>query len=169
LAEAGQPLSGVLTPEPALPTSVSGCVNALELACAHVPLVVIGDTLESADELDKYSKAATWGRKAWRTLRALRGYAEAKQSGDAIGSFLTYCQKASSDSPVISSDWVVPVKSETIGNNQRFRSAKTFPVPPEVSPDGLAYMDQHIRLETGSDPAPRLHLFDDTAGPTGKI
>lgn len=30
-------------------------------------------------------------------------------------------------------------------------------------------MDEHVRLEKGSDPAPRIHFYDDTGGATGKV
>jgi hypothetical protein len=131
--------------------------------------VVVGDTTPSADELDQHIKASIWGRKAWLALRALQGYAQAKTSGQVQGNFLQYCRTSPSGLEVVPSEWVAASENETTTNNPRFRGARVFPVPVEVSTDGEAYMEEHIRLEKGSDPAPRIHFWDDTDGKTGKV
>jgi hypothetical protein len=30
-------------------------------------------------------------------------------------------------------------------------------------------METHIKIEPGGSPAPRIHFYDDTRGPTGKV
>lgn len=131
--------------------------------------MAVGDTGEEAAELTQNPKAGTWGRKAWLALRALQSYAEAKASGDFSGNFLSFCRTPPRGSDVIPAEWVAAGESETTTNNPRFRQARTFPVPTEVRTDGRAYMEEHIRLEKGSDPAPRLHFWDDTGGRTGNV
>lgn len=162
-------MAGQETPPTAVPAVASDCLEALELAAAHLPLVMVGDTSETAAELDQNPKAGTWGRKAWQALRALQSYAEAKASGACAGNFFSFCQTPLPASDVIPADWVAAGESETTTNNPRFRQARVFPVPTDVRADGRAYMEEHIRLEKGSDPAPRLHFWDDTGGRTGKI
>lgn len=168
-AETGDYVAGVETPRDAVPPAASDCVEALELAIAHLPLVVVGDTIEDAAELDQNPKAGTWGRKAWQALRALQSYAEAKASGGFSGNFLSFCRTPFGVSDVIPAEWVAAGESETTTNNPRFRQARTFPIPTDVRTDGRAYMEEHIRLEKGSDPAPRVHFWDDTGGNTGKV
>lgn len=38
-----------------------------------------------------------------------------------------------------------------------------------VKAGGEAYMEEHVKLEKGSDPAPGLHFWEDTRGMTGKV
>ncbi len=168
-AEAGDYVAGLDTPAADVPTVATDCVEALEFAHAYLPLVVVGDTEETAAELDQNPKAGTWGRKAWQALRALQSYAEAKASGVSTANFVSFCRSPLPATDVVPAEWVAAGESETTSNNPRFRQARTFPVPTEVSVDGRAYMEEHIRLEKGSDPAPRIHFWDDTGGRTGKV
>ncbi|MGH9102623.1 MAG: hypothetical protein ACRDYD_06530 [Acidimicrobiales bacterium] len=169
LADIGQYVAGTPTPEDERPAVAGSCLEALELAQAHLDLVVVGDTTTFADELDQHVKGGIWGRKAWLALRALQGYAKAKASGQAQGNFLQYCRTSPPGFEVVPSEWIAASESETTTNNSRFREARVFQVPVEVSRDGKAYMEEHIRLEKGSDPAPRIHFWDDTGGKTGKV
>ncbi len=169
LAEHGAYVVGVPTPLTNVPVSAKSCLEALEFADQHLDRLVVGDTLETAEELDQHPKGETWGQKAWRALRALQQYAEAKAAGEFDGTFMHYCRTGLSGRSVIPSEWVAMNESETTNNNSRFRSVRTFPVPSDVLTAGEAYMAEHIRLEKGSDPAPRMHYWDDTGGSTGRI
>lgn len=169
LADAGDYVAGLETPASTMPATASDCVEALDYAKAHLDLVVIGDTLEAAEEIDQNIKAGAWGRKAWQAFRALQSYAAAKGAGTWTGNFLSFCRAVPTGCDVVPVEWVAAGESETTTNNPRFRQARTFPVPTEVRGDGTAYMEEHIKLEKGSDPAPRIHFFDDTGGGTGKV
>ncbi len=169
LSSVGEYVAGVATPADEVPALASGSVEALDFANTHLGLVHIGDTVESAGELDQHLKAGTWGRKAWQGLRALQSYAEAKALGNWTGGFQKFCAAALPGSEVIPAEWVAAGESETTTNNPRFRQARIFSVPTEVCADGRAFMEEHIKLEKGSDPAPRIHFWDDTAGKTGKV
>ena len=168
-AEAGDYVAGRETPVVQIPSVASDCVEALELARVHLTLVEVGDTIETAEELDQHRKAGTWGRKAWQALRALQAYAEGKASGTVTGNFLSFCRSPQPGADVVPADWVAAGENETTASNPRFRHARTFPVPTDASADGLAYMEEHVKLEKGSDPAPRIHFMDDTGGRTGKV
>jgi hypothetical protein len=168
-ADMGDYVAGTETPATEIPTVAADCVEALDMAKAHLSMVAVGNTEGTAAALDQNPKAATWGRKAWQALCALQSYAEAKASGEVTGNFLSFCRSPLPAADVIPTEWVAAGESETTTNNPRFRQARTFPVPVEVSGDGHAYMEEHVRLEKGSDPAPRIHFWDDTRGRTGKI
>jgi hypothetical protein len=169
LSEANIYVAGAPTPEVETPTTAADCVEALDLARRHLDFVVVGDTEACAEELDQHLKAGTWGRKAWQALEALQSYAAYKSAGVWTGNFLSFCRGCPPGSRVIPAEWVAAAENETTAKNPRFRRARTFPVPAEVNPDGEAYMEEHVKLEKGSDPAPRLHFWDDTGGKTGKI
>jgi hypothetical protein len=169
LGDAGDYVAGLPTPETELPATASSCVEALQLAAAHLDLVVVGDTSSFADDLDQHVKGGIWGRKAWQALRALESYAEARAAGQLQGNFLHFCRSGPAGREIVPVEWVAASESETTTNNPRFREARTFPVPIAACADGRAYMEEHIRLEKGSDPAPRIHFWDDTSGNTGKV
>jgi hypothetical protein len=157
------------TPSAAIPETAESCVDAVGLARQYLGNLEIGDTDFHAAALDTYMKSASWGRKAWRALRALHDYAEAKASGDFAGDFLAYCADGQLASVAIPAGWVAMKESESTDNNPRYREARTFPVPAEVDADELVYMCAHIKIEPGGRPAPRIHFYDDTSGRTGLI
>ncbi|NNN07584.1 MAG: hypothetical protein HKL85_00105 [Acidimicrobiaceae bacterium] len=169
LAAHGAFLTGIPAPGDDEIVTVASCEEALIYASTGLSYVAIGDTEEPAEAIDRHLKGPMWARKAWDSFQSLQSYALAKADGSFHGNFLTYCQSSSPPGHRISADWVAQGESESVNNNPTYRSARVFPVPAEVDPDGKVYMDQHIRLEKGSDPAPRIHFYDDTVGATGKI
>jgi hypothetical protein len=169
LANSGAFLTGAPTPGEDEIVTVGSCDEALIYADTGLPHVVICDTEEAAQEIDRHAKGPLWARKAWNTFQALEDYAAAKSDGSFHGNFLSFCQGSSPPGHRISADWVAQGESESVGNNPTYRGARVFPVPEEVDPSGSVYMEQHIRLEKGSDPAPRIHFYDDTAGASGKV
>jgi hypothetical protein len=138
------------------------------LARQYLSNLEVGDTDFHAAALDTYMKSPSWARKSWRALRALHDYADAKASGFA-GDFLAYCAEGPMGTSAIPAGWVAMKESESTDNNSRYREARTFPVPIEVSSDELAYMCAHIKIESGGRPAPRIHFYDDTSGRTGRV
>lgn len=169
LRAAGDAAANQPTPLAAVPDSAESCVDAIGLAMQYLSRVEIGDTEYAAQNLDTYMKSTIWGRKAWRVFRAMEDYAELKQDGEFDGDFLAYCDQSPMGRTIIPAGWVAMKESESTDTNSKYRSARTFPVPAEVSDDEMAYMCAHVKLEAGGRPAPRIHFFDDTAGTTGMV
>jgi hypothetical protein len=157
------------TPSSAIPETAGSCEEAIGLARQYLSNLEIGDTDFYAEELDTHNKSPAWGRKSWRALRALQDYAAAKGSGSFAGDFLAFCTDAPAGLVMIPASWVAMQESESTDNNPKYRGARTFPVPAEVTEDELIYMCSHIKIEPGGKPAPRLHFYDDTSGRTGLI
>jgi len=127
------------------------------------------ESRDPAGQLDYHTKAGVWARKAWRSLKALDSYANAKKSGDYAADFKAFCESPPAEyEETIPSNWVARGESETTAAHPRFRSLRTFLVSADIEPSGEIYMPEHIKLEKGSDPAPRIHFFDDT-GHSGDI
>lgn len=171
LAERGEFVIGVPTPDSETPDTATSCAKVLELARNHLSYVVIGDTHDAAVVLDTHTKASAWARKAWQAVRALQSYAEWK--GRDVepfdGDFWSFCTAPPSGADTVAVSWLAMKESETVDNNPQYRAARTFPVPREVDPDGRVYMASHIKIEPGGRPAPRIHFHDDTSGRTGRI
>lgn len=143
------------------------CEEVVEYAAARLDRLSLGPAVnEGAGELDQHAEPA-WARKALRALDALQAYAEWKAVG-AEGNFWTFCADAESLS-VLPTTWLSMQESETTDQNPRFRSLRTFAVDEAVDDAGSVYMPAHIKLEKGGNPAPRIHFYDDTDGPTGLI
>lgn len=169
LRAAGDGSANEETPSSAIPETAESCAEAVGLARQYLGNLEVGDTDFQAAALDTYLKSASWGRKAWRALRALHDYADAKSSGAFVGDFLAYCADGQLASVSIPAGWVAMKESESTDNNPRYREARTFPVPEDVDADEVVYMCAHIKIEAGGRPAPRIHFHDDTSGRTGLV
>lgn len=168
LAEFGDQQVWALAEEIEPPEEVDTCIGAIELARKHCDLVVVSDSDEHANHLDTFPQAPAWAAKAWRALRALQAFAEVRRNGFQ-GDLTAFCTSQPPGAhPVVPVSWVARGENQTVENTDKYRRARTFPVPKRVNPSGEAYMGWHIRLDKGKDPAPRIHLLDDT-GATGQV
>jgi hypothetical protein len=145
------------------------CSEAIDLAEAHCPGVVLGEQVRAtAESLDEHAEPS-WTLKAWRSFQALQAYVDSKQDrDDGPSGFFFFCDKGE-HAAVIPTSWISSNESETTDQNQAFRGQRTFPVPKDVDPSGEVYMPAHIKIEKGGYPAPRIHFHDDTDGATGKV
>lgn len=157
------------TPPPMLPETADTCLEALGLARQYLSFVDVGAADSPAGALDSYAKSPAWAKKAWRAFRAMEDYADLKETEGFDGDFLAYCTAAPSGRTTIPPTWIAMKESESTDNNPKYRSARTFPVPDEVNVDGEVYMPAHVKLEVGGRPAPRIHFFDDTSGPSSSV
>jgi hypothetical protein len=124
---------------------------------------------EVAERLDESFKAATWAAKAWRALRALDDYAEARANREFDRDFYAYCQQPPPGRTGISANVVAMTESDDTRGNRRFAAARQFTVPTKVNPEGRLHMWAHVKLDSTGRTAPRMHFYDDTAGPTTRI
>lgn len=151
-----------------LPEAPASVAEVVELARTHLPNVVIGNTDQSAAELDLYATSQMFAIKAWQGLIALDAYARARSLDDFQGSFVAWCQDPPVGQPAISANSVASGESQSVDNNPDLRGARIFAVPTEVDSTGVAYMAAHIRVAKRTNPAPRLHYYDDAAR-SGKV
>lgn len=169
LRAAGDQSANEPTPASAVPETAESCIEALGFARQYLSSLEVGDTDYFASGLDTYMKSPAWARKAWRAFRALNDYAELKTTEGYAGDFLAYCTEHPMGLTVVPTGWVALKESESTDNNPKYRGARTFSVPGVVDPSEEVYMCAHIKIEAGGRPAPRIHFYDDTAGPTGMV
>lgn len=142
-----------------LPDSFSTLLRRLpELTCIRFT----GDP-DAARDLEAHDPLGTWAAKAWTALRAANGYAEAKASGEFVGSLDGYLQDTPAGRPGFSRQRHARDESEAVKANERFRSARVFPVPPEVDPSGLVFMGAHFKIAQFGMISPRMHYHDATS------
>lgn len=143
--------------------------GVLDLARQHCAcLAVTADPAES-QKLDHHTKAGQWRSRLADSLATMQMYAEEKNAaratgpggtGAAFANLRAYCSAQST--PLLSDQKVAHYETATARDHPRGASARTFRVPAEVSPNGTAVMNEHIRIGEGKPPAPRLHFLDDT-------
>lgn len=144
------------------------CSEIVEQARKTLPLLAIPDeVLEGASSLDEHADES-WARKAWLALRALQEYAEAKAAGQLDGDFKTCCEQSATD-VVVPTSWVARTESRLTMTNDRFRDLRNLPVSAALDASGRIVMEEHIKIEQGGSPSPRIHYYDDTRGSTGMI
>lgn len=144
------------------------CSEAVAQARVSLDMVEIHESVDAATaNLDAHGDES-WARRAWSAFQALDHYARMKREGSLDGSFSTYCESGVGDFSIPAS-WVAPSETKLTLENPRFRTLRTLPVVPEVNASGEILMAEHIKIERGGTPSPRIHYYDDTRGATGKI
>lgn len=143
------------------------CVDAVSAAREELRYLVISSLADPTSELDRDPKHGHWATKIWMALKALNDYVRAKVESGYRGSLHSY----RSDPP----DAVFPLscefaakESESTSNDRDMRRVRTFRVPHEFRSDGECYMEAHLKIDRASA-APRVHLYDDSGGPTQRI
>lgn len=166
-AQAQSTVSPTAEPEPDSFQPVL-CTEVIEHARAALAMLEIPLSVDvGAEALDAHGDES-WAGRAWVAFRALDNYAQLKIGGSFDGGFLTYCERSEGEF-VVPSSWVVPTESAQTLSNRRFRELRTLPVSPDVDPSREVLMQEHIRIERGGTPSPRIHYHDDTRGRTGKV
>jgi hypothetical protein len=118
-------------------------------------------------DLDSQS-VDNWLHVAWDALLALNHFAKASANGTAGGDFLSWCKGEESHAYPFPAAKVAMRESDTVARNEKLRRERMLPVPKTVNPDGVVFMQAHLRIGSGNTIAPRLHFYDD--GPqTGKL
>ena len=120
-------------------------------------------------ELDEQHSAPITAKRAWRALRALNDYAQAKLDEAWNGNFLQYCRETPAGCATFPPDDVALTESEGTLGNPRCREARMFPVPASIDPAGVVLMDKHVKVAGRGALTARLHFYDDTGGVTKKV
>ncbi|MGW5971715.1 hypothetical protein [Streptomyces sp. NPDC055186] len=118
-------------------------------------------------DLDSQS-VDNWLRVAWDALLALDHFAEASAKGTAGGDFLSWCKNEESHTYPFPAAKVAMRESDTVARQDKLRRERMLPVPKSVHPDGVVFMQAHLRIGSGNTVAPRLHFYDDGSN-TGRV
>jgi hypothetical protein len=140
-----------------------GSFTELYARLGQFPTLVFTGDPKVLTGLDDRSKP-NWVNVCWEALLALEDFAAAAAAGRAKGGFRAWCQALPPGAHPFPAGKVTMKESDTVARNPAWRRERMLPVPPEVDPSGLAYMEAHLRIGGGSTISPRLHFHDDTAG-----
>jgi hypothetical protein len=141
----------------------------LERLDEHVLSCVIftGDP-KNALELDDFDPLGTWAAKSWDVLRVLDGYAAARRRGEFSKGVHAYLAHTPPGRPGYSPGAHSTQESEPVERSPKLRKLRVFPVPRDIHPDGVIFMDAHFKIARKGLLSPRIHYHDD-ASRTGKI
>lgn len=125
----------------------------------ELPRISFTGKAKTTRDLDSQS-VDNWIRVAWDALLALNSYAEASAAGLARGDFLSWCKAEESRLHPFPAAKVAMRESDTVAKNDKLRRERLLPVPKEVDPHQVVFMQAHLRIGSGNTIAPRLHFYD---------
>lgn len=128
--------------------------------------VVFTGSADRAREVDARDQSGLYVQRCWEIVRSLVEYVDCRRAGSFVGNVHSYLQSDEHDSFKVSQTRHAPTESKQ--TLDQWGRERLFPVPKDVSPDGVRLMDAHFKIAQDSSFAPRLHYFDDSAG-SGKI
>lgn len=167
LARLGSTFTEIVPVEEKEPASWSELLDE----AAKLKYISFGDAVEDGiRKLSGHALDRVWVQRTWESLLALEDYARLKQEHgtDELPHFLSYLT-SSVPGRIIPRPRYSSSESPTVMNNIRMRKTRIFRVPVQIDKSGYVLMEAHIRIGSGSHPAPRMHFLDDTTGKTGKI
>jgi hypothetical protein len=135
---------------------------------AALPGVMFTGDASYALDLDACDPFGNWAAKAWQMLRAVDGYAQARQAGEFSNGLHAYLSQPPPGRPGYSVGAHASQESESVEQSPRFRSFRELPVPHAVCASGRLFMGAHFKIAKKGIISPRMHYFDDTAN-TGKV
>lgn len=153
-------------PAPARPEGPGSWDELIELAADLMPHVRLGDVRGPLEKLRGHTLEKQWLRRTWEGLEALEAYAAAKEEHGAaeVPHFSAYL-KWPKATALISAMHYAESESAFVRRSISFAKARRF----RAEGLGEVHMWAHFRIGSGRPPAPRMHLYDDTGGQTGKI
>jgi hypothetical protein len=143
-------------------------LDALVAAREVLDFLVISASEDGCSELDTQQKRGIWGKKIWMALRALNDYCRAKTEGRFSGDIAMYRDDPASGGISLLAEYAAH-ESEPTTNRPNLKAMRMFGVPATVDPAGKVYMEQHLKVDKGGALAPRIHLYDDSGGPSQRI
>lgn len=105
-------------------------------------------------------------QRAWKAVRVLHDYAQAKATGDFQGSVQSYLDSDGVSGLKVPSTWHAP--GETNATMERWGSERILPVPESVEPSGRVTMKAHFKCDNSNTFATHMYYFDDTER-SGKV
>jgi hypothetical protein len=141
----------------------------LERLYEHVlPRVIFTGGPKHALELDDLDPLGTWAAKSWDVLRVLDGYAAARRRGEFSKGVHAYLDHTPPGRPGYSPGAHSTQESEPVERSPKLRMSRVFPVPTDIHPDGVIFMDAHFKIARRGLVSPRIYYYDD-ASKTGTI
>jgi hypothetical protein len=136
-----------------------------ELVSALMPHIRLNEGWDQMGRQRGHKHEDQWIRRTWECLEALEAYAGAKAQHGAhvlphFSSYLTWPEATERISVNL-----YCASEANLQNIPKFASQRTFTVPGL----GPVFMQEHFRVGGVRPPAPRMHVYDDTAGPTGLV
>ncbi len=119
-------------------------------------------------ELDDFDPLGIWAARSWDMLRVLDGYAAARFRGEFGKGVHAYLGHTPPGRPGYPPGAHSTQESEPVERSPRLRKLRVFPVPRDIHPDGVIFMDAHFKIARKGLISPRIY-YHDGASQTGKI
>ncbi|PPS89437.1 hypothetical protein [Streptomyces sp. MH60] len=138
----------------------------LELAGGLLTKVRVGNIAKGVGLLRGHEKEKVWLQRSWSALESYQAYAEAKaEHGPVVLPHMRSYLQWQRATVIFPTTWHAPNDASALSRDPKYTAARTFTVP-DLGP---VVMAEHVRIDHGRPPAPRMHVYDDTCGPTGMV
>lgn len=124
---------------------------------ASAGVIYSGDRKLTLD-LDALDRLERLVRAAWDALLTVSDFLRARRGGDCSGGLVGYIEQTPAGYRGMSNKKFSA--GETGATMKQFGDERIFPVPREVSPDGLAAMKTHFKLGQVGMASPRMYVLD---------
>ena len=146
----------------------ASCEDAIDLARSLEHLEIHPDAPRDVVRLDESADSELWAQRIYRHLQALDRYA-ADKAHAFNGSFKEWCERSGSDY-ALSPKFLAMTESDSVLNNERYRSCRMLPVDRRVDPSDRIEMFAHLKtVQGGGTTIPRIYFHDDTMGITKNV
>ncbi|MER7011210.1 hypothetical protein ABT324_07265 [Saccharopolyspora sp. NPDC000359] len=108
-------------------------------------VVFTGDD-EPTFKLEERDRAGVWAGKTWEALLALKDYARASAEGRCERGVDDYLRHLPDNCRGFSVNRHARDESNDVRSNTRLSRIRTFPVPPEIAPEGQIFMGAHFKI-----------------------
>jgi hypothetical protein len=137
-----------------------------ELISSLMPHIALGISWEPVEKLYGHKHEMNWLRRTWDVLEALEAYAEAKKEhGSGVLPHFTSYLNWPKATVLVPLSFYSAKETSVLRRDPKWKAMRMVRVPGL----GEVFMGEHFRIGGNRPPAPRMHVYDDTSGPTGKI
>lgn len=133
----------------------------------YVELTDLDRAFDRAVQIDERDKVGKYATAFWEYLLILRDYVIATENGFS-GGVHAYLKDPNVEGRKCSEHRHKPGESRTVKTDGRMRSARMFPVPTAVAPEGKIFMEAHFAPTHRDTTAPRMYYVSDVSR-TGKV
>ncbi len=151
------------------PGSVQDLLDRLEIDERVSEFVRFTGDLDTAVDIDIRDGVGRYAAAFWEYVLVLRDYCLEKRDRAFSGNLYMYLTQDDTQGRKCDPKRFAPTESDTVQSKPEWRDERLRPVPVDVDPSGFVHMMAHFKPTHKDSIAPRMHIYDDTAGPTGNV
>lgn len=151
------------------PGSVQDLLDRLEIDERVSEFIRFTGDLDTAVDIDIRDGVGRYAAAFWEYILVMRDYCHEKRDRGFSGNLYMYLTQDDTKGRKCDPKRFAPTESDTVQSKPEWRDERRRPVPVDVNAAGFVHMMAHFKPTHKDSIAPRMHIYDDSAGPTGKM